>query len=157
MLNLDKLNEDRSLMDKVQRYVVGMADAKAELLQQEVDMMHNPDLDDDRYGVVLECRIDKLTHALLILSDPKAYWIPTIQHLDKWFGFLSEPDALVNSATRHAAIEMCRCMLLEHNKAILEDDIDQDEIDLLNSLIKYQNEIRMALTHYEVWMEELTE
>ena len=155
MLDVNKLRHNKPLIDKVRYYVIGMADAKAEILQQEVDMMANPDLDDDRYGTVLEARVDKLTDALLQLSDMEADPIEVIRYLDKWFKFLSEPECLANVATRAAAVEMCRHMIEEHNETLSRnDELDHEDIAYLTDTIKFLNQIRFHVLNYKNLMDK---
>ena len=157
MLDLNNLQNDPGLVTELSNYVVGMTEAKAELLQQELEMMRDQ-LVPERQLTVLVDRIDQLETGMINLGDPEGNYPEAIKSLDAKFGFISEPDALVNMATRGAAITICDKFLQEYNEALFNDGEPLDERDVasLERLISEWGRVRSALRLYLEWADPST-
>ena len=152
MLNLNNLQNDPDLVSDLSNYVVGMSEAKAELLQQELEMMREQ-LVPERQLTVLIDRIDQLETGMINLGDPEGDYIETIKSLDAKFTIISEPDSLVNMATRGAAITICDKFLQEYNETLFNDGepLDKRSVASLQGLISEWGRVRSALRLYREW------
>ena len=151
MFDLKKLDGDQALVGQARHYVLGMADARAEMLQQEVDMAFDVGLQLD-----LVARIDSLEVAIRILTDPaeKEDWVAEIKRMDKEFKFLTEPECAVNVASRAAAVTLCKSYLKEYNEAVLDDSLKTVDVDYIKHKISFYGKIRFAVMKYAYWMNE---
>ena len=152
MIDLTPLETNKSLLKTTRYYIIGMADARAELLQQQIDLSNNP-----RVIEPLSFHVDSLLNVLQILYKPfreDSDYVKAIEQLEYEFKFLSEPDRYLNIACRVVAIEMCNRELKECNEMILKNDLPRVDITFLEGRIKEQNLLLHALTHYEPLVRE---
>ena len=149
MFDLKKLDGNQVLVGQARHYVMGMADARAEMLQQEVDSAFDSGMELD-----LVARIDSLETGLINLEDPEGDYVSELKRLDNEFKFLSEPDCVINVATRAAAVTLCKVYLKECNESILDDRLTDKDVEFLRERISFYGKVRHAVMKYVYWMNE---